>query len=309
MNKYTKDKIKTFVTSGRTGRAIDLLLQYRSSDNNISNEIISLSARYRNYLREKHGNLQDPITLSIELNKINNSILHVIEDETELRMIFFNIYTKITISVFLVVVAIIFSYPQLNGKKSEIEPEPKLEESDTLEFQPATPLFDSSYLFPQSEKVKIGLLTSPAIKRINQSPNKIINENIKIIHSTNELNNNFPIYYFTIKNYARQSCVINKLSVFIQSHISKKTFGGPKELMPLAIWDVTLPRAEGEFAYKPVRPIEIPSDNSCVIGIRFACLSSLDGCYFPPQKMAEYKFKVNFFDDRNNKAQSKQITF
>lgn len=121
MNKYNKNKIKTFVASGRAGRAIDLLLQYRSSDSDISNEIISLSARYKNYLRAKHGNLQYNQTLDIELNKINNSILHIIEDETELRMIFFNTYTNIAIGTSLIVVAIIFGYLQFNPQKSKIK--------------------------------------------------------------------------------------------------------------------------------------------------------------------------------------------
>ncbi|MBK7407374.1 MAG: hypothetical protein IPJ40_04345 [Saprospirales bacterium] len=140
MNKYIKNKIKKFVASGRTGRAIDLLLQYRSSDNDISNEIISLSARYRNYLREKHGSLQDNQILVIELNKINNSILYIIEDETELSMIFFNIYTNSTIGAALVVIAVIFGFPQFNGKNDEINTEPQSEQIDTLEFQAATPL-------------------------------------------------------------------------------------------------------------------------------------------------------------------------
>ncbi len=307
MNKNTKDKIKNLVASGRTGQAIEVLLQYRSSDKDISNEIISLSARYKAYLREKHGNLQDSQTLGIELNKINNSILHIIEDEAELKIIFFNTYTKIFTGASFLIAATIFLYPQINNKKDVIKD--KFEQTDTLEFQPATPLFDSSYLLPQSEKVKIGLFTHPALNLINQAPNKLTVDNIKVIHLTNEINSGFPIYYFTIKNYTKQSCVLNKFSVSINSHIPKKPFGGPKELTPLAIWDVSLPRAEGDFSYKPIRPIEIPGDNSCVIGIRFACLSSLGGKYFPPQKMAEYKFIVNFFDDRGNKAQSEQIKF
>ncbi|MBK7407373.1 MAG: hypothetical protein IPJ40_04340 [Saprospirales bacterium] len=147
----------------------------------------------------------------------------------------------------------------------------------------------------------------PTIKHINQPVIKIANENIKVIHSTNEIKNGFPIYYFTVKNYAEISCVLNKFSIVIQSHTPKKPFGGAKELTPLAIWDVSYQEDGG--AYKPARPIEIPSDNSCVIGIRFACLSSIGGKYFPPQKMAEYKFIVIFFDDRGNKAQSEQIKF
>ena len=95
MNKNIKDKIKKIIASGRTGQAIDVLLQYRSSNKDISNEIISLSARYKAYLRERHGNLQDSQTLGIELNKINNSILHIIEDEADLKMIFFNNYLKV----------------------------------------------------------------------------------------------------------------------------------------------------------------------------------------------------------------------
>jgi hypothetical protein len=108
MNKNIKDKIRNFVAHGRTKQAIDVLLQYRSNDSAILNEIISLSARYKNYLREKHGNLQDPKLLDIELNKINNSILHVIEDEAELRLIFFNNYTKIFASVSLIIIVTLF---------------------------------------------------------------------------------------------------------------------------------------------------------------------------------------------------------
>jgi hypothetical protein len=73
MNKYSKNKIITFIAAGRTGRAIDLLVQYRSHDKDVCNEIIAISSRYKAYLREKHGNLLDNQTLLIEINKINNS--------------------------------------------------------------------------------------------------------------------------------------------------------------------------------------------------------------------------------------------
>ena len=114
MNKYHKNKIKTLVAAGRTGSAIDVLLQYRSNDVDISNEIISLSARYKNYLREKHGNLLDKQTIAIELNKINSSILHLIEDEVGLNIVFFNQYTKMGLTIFFVCIGIVIGYSKLD---------------------------------------------------------------------------------------------------------------------------------------------------------------------------------------------------
>jgi len=304
MNKYHKVRIKTFIASGRTGRAVNLLLEYWSSDKDISNEIISISSRYRNYLREKHGNLVDTQTLTIELNKINNSILHILEDEIELKIIFFNRYIKIALASAVVCLSIFLGYQRLINV-NDLETQ-KSEQKDTLELEikPAQPLFDSAYLLPPQNKVKMNLTYYPKEVNINKSPKTNLNQFLKIIHTNNEYNKGFPIYYYTLKNYMNRSIVINKFSIIVRSQILKKYFGGPKELEPLAIWDIPLPRAKGEFAYKPFKPIEIPSNDACVIGIRFACLSSEDNKYLPPQKVAEFELVVNFFDDFGNKAES-----
>lgn len=302
MNKYHKNIIKSFVASGRTGRAVDLLMQYRSSDKEITNEIISLSARHNTYLREKHGNLVDNQTLTIELNKINISILHIIEDDNELSLIFFNSYTNSFMGILLIAAAIFWGCPLIIQDK--LNEALKTQREDTLEFQPAIPLFDSSYLLPPENKVNINYVYRTIEKEFNKPPKNKSNHLLKVIHTSNEINQGFPIYYFTVKNYQNRSVVVNKFSITVRSHISKKFFGGPKELQPIAIWDVPLPRKQGDFSYKPLRPIEIPGDNSCMIGIRFACLSSETNKYFPPQRVAEFELVVNFFDDFANKAES-----
>jgi len=150
MNKYTKNKIKSFVASGRTGRAIDVLLQYRSNDVEISNEIIAISARYKNYLRERHGALQNSPTLDIELHKINNSILYIIEDETELKQSFLNTYGNFFIIAFFVIVTATFVYLQLNPKKQISGPDQV--KKDTPIVQPPVINHDNN---PNPDKKKI----------------------------------------------------------------------------------------------------------------------------------------------------------
>ena len=168
MNKYHKNIIKSFVASGRTGRAVDLLMQYRSSDKEITNEIISLSARHNTYLREKHGNLVDNQTLTIELNKINISILHIIEDDNELSLIFFNSYTNSFMGILLIAAAIFWGYPLIIQDK--LNEALKTQREDTLEFQPAIPLFDSSYLLPPENKVNINYVYRTIEKEFNKPP-------------------------------------------------------------------------------------------------------------------------------------------
>lgn len=306
MNKYNKNKIKSFIAAGRTGRALGLLMQYRSPDKDICNAITSISARYNTYLREKHGNLVDNQTLAIELNKINNSILHLIEDEIELNMVFFNDYTKAGLIISVIFFGIIIGSLQFNGFKNSEKNKSEKKDTMEIEFQPIQELFDTSDLLLHEKKVKINFIYEKNNALINKSPLTGSNQFLKVIHVNNEIKNGFPVYYFTLKNYMSGSVVINKFSITIHSHVPKKNFGGPKELQPLAIWDVRLPRKQGEFPYSPSKPIEIPSNNSCVIGIRFACKFSESETikYLPPQKVAEFELFVNFFDDLGNKAES-----
>ena len=70
-----KSKIGKLIEAGKTQQALDKLSEVITSDADLKNQITLLYNRFSEYEKTKIGNLEDPSVLSIELNKINQSIL------------------------------------------------------------------------------------------------------------------------------------------------------------------------------------------------------------------------------------------
>ena len=72
--------LRAALAQGKTKQVISELLAITRSNTELHSQVIQLSARYTNYERQKLGNLEDPSVLSIELNKINNTALAIIDE-------------------------------------------------------------------------------------------------------------------------------------------------------------------------------------------------------------------------------------
>lgn len=74
-----KQTLQNLLAEGKTKQAIAELMQLSTHDTDLKAEVVQLSARYAEYERQKRMGLEDPSVLGIELNKINNALLSVID--------------------------------------------------------------------------------------------------------------------------------------------------------------------------------------------------------------------------------------
>jgi hypothetical protein len=74
-----KESLKTALAKGQTKQVIAALCTLTVQDADLQRQAIHLSARYAEYERQKLGNLENASVLGIELNKINQTTLAIIE--------------------------------------------------------------------------------------------------------------------------------------------------------------------------------------------------------------------------------------
>jgi hypothetical protein len=74
-----KQTLRNLIAEGKTKQAIAQLRQLTKNDADLNAEVVQLSARFSAYEHQKRMATEDPSVLSIELNKINNALLSVIE--------------------------------------------------------------------------------------------------------------------------------------------------------------------------------------------------------------------------------------
>jgi hypothetical protein len=72
--------LRNLIATGKVKQAITELNSLTVDDADLKNRVIQLSARYTSYERQYFGGLEDSSVLSIELNKINNSLLAIIDE-------------------------------------------------------------------------------------------------------------------------------------------------------------------------------------------------------------------------------------
>ncbi len=70
--------LRSLLAEGQSRQVIQELLRLTGRDSALHAEAAALSARYQQYLREKHGHTASSDELAIELNRINAATLHLI---------------------------------------------------------------------------------------------------------------------------------------------------------------------------------------------------------------------------------------
>lgn len=74
-----KKALKASLSQGETKQVLAHLLNLTPANTDLRHQAIQLSARFAEYEKKQLGNLKDPAVLSIELNKINQTALAIIE--------------------------------------------------------------------------------------------------------------------------------------------------------------------------------------------------------------------------------------
>jgi hypothetical protein len=74
-----KQTLRNLIADGKTKQAIDQLRQLHLADTDLAAEVVQLAARFSTHEKQRLGNLEAPSVLGIELNKINNALLSVID--------------------------------------------------------------------------------------------------------------------------------------------------------------------------------------------------------------------------------------
>lgn len=71
--------LKKMLSKGHTEKVIERIVAFAQNDSDLSIEAVGLSARFQKYNSDRLGDLVDINTLNLELNKINESALSLIE--------------------------------------------------------------------------------------------------------------------------------------------------------------------------------------------------------------------------------------
>ena len=74
-----KQTLRNLIADGKTDKVIAELRQLTASDADLNNEVNIMAARFTKYKTQYHLGLEDATPLDIELNKINNALLDIID--------------------------------------------------------------------------------------------------------------------------------------------------------------------------------------------------------------------------------------
>ena len=75
-----KQSLKEVLIKGKTKQVLAELYKITNGNTDLQNQVIQLSARFADYEKKQLGNLENPAVLGIELAKINQTALAIIED-------------------------------------------------------------------------------------------------------------------------------------------------------------------------------------------------------------------------------------
>ncbi|MEI7587142.1 hypothetical protein [Runella sp.] len=75
--------LRTALAQGKTKQVIAELLKLTTHDADLHNQVVQLSARFAQYERQQLGNLESSSVLGIELNKINVTVMAIIDELEE----------------------------------------------------------------------------------------------------------------------------------------------------------------------------------------------------------------------------------
>lgn len=79
-HKQMNHPLRATLAKGKTKAVIAELLTHTAHDSDLHNQVVQLSARFAQYEKQKLGNLEAPEVLGVELNKINQTALAIINE-------------------------------------------------------------------------------------------------------------------------------------------------------------------------------------------------------------------------------------
>jgi Effector-associated domain 11 len=71
--------LRNLIAEGKTAKVLAELRRLTASDTDLNNEVNLMASRFSEYDRQKRLGLEDPSVLNIELNKINNTLLSIVD--------------------------------------------------------------------------------------------------------------------------------------------------------------------------------------------------------------------------------------
>ena len=169
---------------------------------------------------------------------------------------------------------------------------------NSVPIEKAEPLFDSSLFFEGDKKVE-NKFTGTTIANLKKG-------SLSIVHVSDTLIGNLPCKYFTLKNSGASPIILTKCTINIISYIPNLGNPETRELTPLVIWDITLPKKKGTFHYQPRKPIYLASNDAVIVGLRFSTYSkNKELCN--PKTIAEFKYNVTFREQNGPSVKSEDF--
>jgi hypothetical protein len=117
----------------------------------------------------------------------------------------------------------------------------------------------------------------------------------------------FPIIDFTIRNNATRSQILTNIHIDVLKYYPVMSAPLTRALLPLATWDVLVPRQVGATSLPAPTPVLIASDDAAVISVRLFC--SRGTARFAPRDMGFYTLELAFQSDTGSKAISEPMSF
>lgn len=124
----------------------------------------------------------------------------------------------------------------------------------------------------------------------------LTDDRLSIVHTSFKENKKFPIIKFTLANRSGFSQIINRLEYDIIEYMPYLSIPVTRLLLPVVVWNITLPYGEGSFSYSPDNPVLIADDDAVTISLRLHC--SYDGRPISPKDTAGYKLRFRFISDQ-----------
>ncbi len=131
------------------------------------------------------------------------------------------------------------------------------------------------------------------------------NSRVTIIHTVLNETNIFPVISFTLMNRAKESKVINSVTIDVIEYHPYMSIPQTRLLEPIAVWDIVLPFGSGRYTFAPATPLLIAQDDAATVDLRFFC--EYEGKKIPPSETAVYILKIIFNTDQGDEVISKKI--
>jgi hypothetical protein len=155
-------------------------------------------------------------------------------------------------------------------------------------------------------KVRNGVDPYQLILAADPSVSTTSTAGLSIIAMRTRSSSDFPIIDFTIRNNTPRSQVVMDLDIEVLEYHPIMATPTTRVLLPLAVYDVTVPRSIGASSLPIPTPVLVAPDDAATISIRLSC-SDRDG-RIPPNEAAFYVISFAFVSDMGIRAVSDPLT-